>query len=243
MQNKKNNFPPNQPFRLAQFIATPLIALCLSSPAYAKDKMLPVTHIPQKDACWCGVAAVEMIEQYQKDSIGIDWPNRSDRQQTLANLSGRVGSFVGTHVPKEDRCGPLRGMNEHDMKDQLSRRLKKEYDYVSNAIDQDKSASLHRELIDQIESNNPPIVNGHTRYQDGTKLKAQHWYVVIGYKDTDNNKYTVEPYSDGYYIHDAAYNSPAAGRLKTLTKAKFVHHGNFVKLLTENNGKVHWFKN
>lgn len=219
-------------------IAIICAALAFPTLASADDVKLNVQHFWQDDACWCGVAAAEILEQYVK---GDDWVYRDDRQSKLAELSGKVGTYQGAGT--DPICGPLGGMDHNDMQDQLTRRLGSGYSYRSNSTVNGMSANLHGEFLRMIDSvNQPIIVNGHTRYADGTKALNQHWYVVIGYRDADNNPNTLDADKDGYFVHDPAYNSPAAGRLKTLTKGKFVSHRNFVTLLTGSDNRVHWFK-
>lgn len=219
-------------------LVTVIAALAFPSFASADDVRLDVQHFWQDDACWCGVAAAEILEQYVK---GDGWAYRDDRQATLAELSGRVGTYQGADA--DPICGLLGGMDHMDMLDQLTRRLGDGYSYRSNATSNGMSANLHGEFLRMIDSvNQPVIVNGHTRYADGSKALSQHWYVVIGYRDGDNNPNTLDADNDGYFVHDPAHNSPAAGRLNTLSPGKFVSHRNFVTLLTERDGRVNWFK-
>ena len=235
---KDANAPKKREIVMRKLVALICATMAFPTLVFADDVKLDVQHFWQDDACWCGVAAAEILEQYVK---GDDWAYRDDRQSTLAELSGKVGTYQGAGA--DPICGPLGGMDHNDMLDQLVRRLGNGYSYRSNAISNGMSANLHGEFLRMVDGvNQPVIVNGHTRYADGSKALNQHWYVVIGYRDADNNSNTLDPDNDGYFVHDPAHNSPAAGRLNTLSPGKFVSHRNFVSLLTESNGRVHWFK-
>lgn len=234
--------------RLSALVAVALGVSASIAQAQSEDVVLDVRHFYQDDACWCGVAAAEMLEQYVRSS---EWSFYPERQANLARLGSDRGVSVGSYTGDGDSpCGSDRGVSAVEMYNMLRWRLPSAYyRQVTNRPDRgaaDVSSTLHgafvRALRESNEIREPILVNGHTRYRGGRKAYLQHWYVVVGYRDVDGLPWTVDPDQDGYYIHDPAHRSPAAGRLVTLPPAHFVSHRNFVGLLTLNAGVVSWMQ-
>jgi len=42
------------------------MSLAFTSQVNAAEKKLPVKHFYQDDGCWCGIASMEMFEQFYK---------------------------------------------------------------------------------------------------------------------------------------------------------------------------------
>ncbi len=227
-------------------IFIPVLSICLSvfaSQALASEKKLNVRHFWQDNGCWCGVAVVEMVEQYYR---GSSWKFYDKRQTNLTKPQNNGGVKVG-HTSdgdsRENPCGADGGVNTSEMLTMLNYRLKSYGKRFKDGVFSvrrapKRSRYFHKRVIQSINKNDPFIFSGHTRYNDGTKKKLQHWYLIIGYKDTDGNPMTITP-EDGYYIHDASIGA-GLKHVKTLgQKGKFVSHFNMVKYIAESKGKLY----
>lgn len=208
---------------------------------HAAEKKLNVQHFFQDDGCWCGVATVEMVEQFYR---GSSWKYYSGRQENLANPENNGGVKVGSIAEGNETgvkpCGPSGGLDANEMPVILNTRVRnsdKNFQYLWTGVSESKSTYLHSRIMQSIDKNDPYIFSGHTRYNDGTKKYRQHWYLIIGYKDSDGKPDTITD-ADGYYIHDAAVGAGLGG-VKTLgQKGKFVSHTNMIEHLAEYQSQV-----
>ena len=239
---------------MKKLISALLIVGCfVAMPGYASaDKKLPVTHYWQKDGCWCGVALIEMVEQFYR---GKSWKWYPQRQANLAKTENNGGLSVGT-IAEGNRtnikpCGQNGGLDGNELPMALNYRLRsfnKNFRWGSSKLtpspvdkNYKQSKHFHELVMSGIKSNDVVIFAGHTRYKNkknnkevGVIKKGQHWYLIIGYKDADGDPKTIS-HNDGYYIHDPAVND--VGLYKNLytlgQKGKFVSHFNMMKHLAE----------
>ena len=226
------------------FFTLSICLMAFTNPASAIEKKLDVQHFWQDDGCWCGVAVVEMVEQYYR---GPSWRFRNERQADLAKSQNNGGVKVGNTSDGDGRdnpCGKDGGVNTAEMLTMLNYRLgtygKRFEDGVWSTISWEpkKSSYFHYRVMQSINNNDPFIFAGHTRYRDGSKKYLQHWYLIIGYQDADGDPRTITS-EDGYYIHDASVGA-GLSHLKTLgSKGKFVSHFNMVKYIGEYGNKLY----
>ena len=214
----------------------------IATQADAVEKKLNVKHFWQDNGCWCGVATVEMVEQFYNPS----WKYYPQRQTNLANPKNNGGVKVGTTsqgTSRSNPCGSDGGVNTSELLTMLNTRLKKNNKRFNSATmklngSPKRSTYFHQRVMKSINNGDPFIFAGHTRYADGTKKYLQHWYLIIGYKDADGNSQTISE-NDGYYIHDATVGA-GFKRLKTLgKKGKFVSHFNMVKYIAGYKGNLY----
>jgi len=228
---------------MKKLITTLIIGFLLSIPVQAKEKKLNVKHYWQDDGCWCGVATTEMIEQFYR---GDSWAWYPKRQTNLANPRNNGWQYVGNtrDGTYNNPCGKYGGLDGNEFPIVVNHRLKKlnkklRYGLTrlyASSVDANyrESKTFHKNVISSINKNDLVVFSGHTRYKNGLTKKGQHWYLIIGYKDSDGNPNTIS-HNDGYYIHDSTVNTVGKYRnLRTLgKKGKFVSHFNMMKHLAE----------
>lgn len=216
--------------------------------AESTDIKLAVPHYPQQNACWCGIATLEMVEKYYR---GDSWREYAERQYNLAmpvNNGGADPGHTDQKTPTSGPCGPKGGIYNKEMSDMLNFRLTKPHnigyknvDYYGSFYSKFNSVinyNLHKTVLESINKKDPVIFAGQTNYRNGTTTdRASHWYVIVGVKDSDGLTHTINE-NDGYYIHDATVNAGLTN-IKPLDKpAAFVSHFDLFNKLVPSNRKV-----
>lgn len=225
-----------------KFVLSSLVGVLFSTVLSAAEKKLNVPHFWQDNGCWCGVATVEMVEQFYR---GTSWSWYSSRQANLAKPENNGGVYVGhtSEASGDSPCGPNGGLDSHEMLTVLNERLS-DYGYfvdvkLSVSGSPKRNHLFHSYAMESIDENDVFLFAGKTRYKDGTTTdRYSHWYVIIGYKDSDGDPYTINE-SDGYYIHDAAVGAGLANVKSLGQKGKFVSHFDMVKHLGAINGQLY----
>lgn len=233
-------------FTLAQKLAYSTLTFLLLSAfqVHSEEKKLNIQFFAQKDGCWCGIATIEMIEQYYR---GSSWKHYAERQANLVkNANQKPGIAIGNKSlfqSKEVPCGPDGGLSTNEFGNYLNIRLdehNKRYSQKDEPAANHQSINFHKRAIQSIKKNDPLIFSGHTRFADGSKKLFQHWYVIMGYKDTDGDPNTISE-NDGYYIYDSTVNAGLSNIKSLGSVGKFVSHENTMKHLAVANGRTSFF--